>query len=127
MMFGLFELFGRSRDIRHLDQELRTVGLHPRIVPDAVKLATVRQVKEACSDAASDPCTYASAAELLGYCMLGREAFTESNDSHRTKAVEARLVAAIEAGDSADARLVLLTLHAGVIEAGVVERYELSI
>ena len=125
-MFNIFDMFGRSRDIRHLDQELRTAGLHPRIVPDAVKFATVRQVKEASGGAGSDPCTYASAAELLGYCMLGREGFTESNGSHLTNAVEARLVAAIQAGDSADARLVLLAMHAGVVEMGVVERYELS-
>ena len=43
-----------------------------------------------------------------------------------TEATEARLEAAIEAGDSLDARLVLLALHAGVIQEHVVERYQLE-
>ena len=63
-------------------------------------------------------------AELLGYCMLGAQGFTEANDAGLTQAVEARLTAALEAGDSVDAQIVLLTLHAGVIRASVVERYE---
>jgi len=40
--------------------------------------------------------------------------------------VEARLAAALDAGVSLDARIVLLTLHAGVIRASVVERYDLE-
>ncbi len=42
-----------------------------------------------------------------------------------TEAVEERLAGALETGDNLDARLVLLTLHAGVIEPSVVERYGL--
>ena len=34
--------------------------------------------------------------------------------------------AALEVGDSLDARLVLLALHAGVIQAQVVERYQIE-
>ncbi len=45
---------------------------------------------------------------------------------HRRQATEARLEAALEAGDSLDARFVLLVLHAGVIQAQVVERYRLE-
>jgi hypothetical protein len=63
---------------------------------------------------------------MLGYCMLGPQGFTEANDLRLTEAVEGRLEAALEAGDSLDARLVLLTLHAGVIQAQVVERYQLE-
>ena len=40
-----------------------------------------------------------------------------------TEAVEMRLAAALDAGDNLDARVVLLTLHAGVIQPSVVERY----
>ena len=40
--------------------------------------------------------------------------------------MEARLAAALEAGVSVDAQIVLLTLHAGVIWASVVERYGLE-
>ena len=32
---------------------------------------------------------------------------------------------ALEAGDNLDARIVLLTLHAGVIQSDVVERFDL--
>jgi hypothetical protein len=35
--------------------------------------------------------------------------------------------AALEAGDSLDARLILLTLHAGVIQPSVVDRFGLTI
>jgi hypothetical protein len=39
---------------------------------------------------------------------------------------EARLEAALEAGDSLDARLVLLALHSGIIQVQVVEHYQLE-
>ncbi len=72
------------------------------------------------------PRAYYAAAEMLGFCMLGPPGFTEANDLRLTEATEARLEAALEAGDSLDARLVLLALHAGVIQAQVVERYQLK-
>ena len=52
--------------------------------------------------------------------MLGAQGFTECNGPNLTEAVETRLTAALEDGDSLDARVVLLTLHAGVIRPGVV-------
>ena len=54
--------------------------------------------------------------------MLGAQGLTESNDPSLTQALEARLAAALEAGVSLDARIVLLTLHAGVIRASVAAR-----
>ena len=47
-MFPLIfpNLFGRPHEIRILDDALRTAGLHPRLVPDAVKIATVKILKE---------------------------------------------------------------------------------
>jgi hypothetical protein len=57
---------------------------------------------------------------------LTRQSFTECNGPSVTEAVEARLSAALEDGDSLDARVVLLTLHAGVIQPSVVERYGLE-
>ena len=69
---------------------------------------------------------YDATAEMLGYCMLGPQGFTEANDLRLTEATEARLEAALEAGDSFDARLVLLALHAGVIQVQVVEFYQLE-
>ena len=123
-MLGFFGIFGRSRELQRLDQALRGVGLHPRLVPEAVKLTTLKLLGEA--GAGADPVSCAAAAELLGYCVLGAQGFTECNDPSLTEAVEMRLAAAVEAGDNLDARVVLLTLHAGVIQPSVVERYGLG-
>ena len=121
-MLGLFGIFGRSHKLQRLDEALRDVGLHPRLVPDAVKLTTVKLLDEE----GADPSAYAATAALLGYCLLGAQGFAESNDPSLTDSVEARLAAATEAGDSLDARLVLLTLHANVVQPSVVERYGLE-
>lgn len=123
-MLGLFGIFGRSHDLKRLDKALRDVGLHPRIVPEAVKLTTLKLLSEA--GAGRDPASYAAAAELLGYCVLGAPEFTQSNNSSVTESVEQRLAAAIEAGDTLDARVVLLTLHAGIIQHSVVDHYGLQ-
>jgi hypothetical protein len=123
-MLGLFGIFGRSQELQRLDQALRGVSLNPRLVPDAVKLTTLKLLGEAI--AGPDPASYAAVAELLGYCVLGAQGFTECNDPSLTEAVEMRLAAALDAGDNLDARVVLLTLHAGVIQPSVVERYGLE-
>ena len=123
-MLGFFGMFGRSHELRRLDQALLGVDLNPRLVPEAVKLTTLKLLREA--GAGRDPDSYVAAAELLGYCVLGAQGFTERNPSSLTEAVEVRLAAALEAGDSLDARVVLLTLHAGVIQPSVVARYSLE-
>ena len=125
-MFGFLGMFGRSYELKRLDQAVRAVGLHPNLVPDAVELTIVRLIKEADGGAGPSPRAYDAAAAMLGYCMLGPQGFTEANDLRLTEATEARLEAALKAGDSLDARLVLLALHAGVIQAQVVERYQLE-
>ncbi len=125
-MLGLFGIFGRSRELQCLDQAVRAVGLHPRLVPEAVKLTTLRLLKGTDSGASPSPRAYDAAAEMLGYCMLGPQGFTEANDLHLTEAAEGRLEAALKAGESLDARLVLLALHAGVVQVQVVERYQLE-
>ncbi len=123
-MLGFFGIFGRSHELRRLDQAVRAVGLHPLLVPEAVKLTTLNLLGEASAN--PDPRPYAAAAELLGYCVLGAQGFTECNDSSLTEAVEVRLAAALAAGDNLDARVVLLTLHARVIQPSVVEHYGLE-
>ncbi|MEM9683300.1 MAG: hypothetical protein AAF942_08550 [Pseudomonadota bacterium] len=122
-MLGLFGKFGRSQELRRLDDALRGVGLHPRLVPEPVKLTTLKLLGDA--GVRSDPAAVEAAAELLGYCMLGAQGYTDHNDLGLTEAVESRLVSALEAEDNLDARIVLLALHAGVIQADVVERYDL--
>ncbi len=46
-MLGLFGIFGRSHELQRLDQALRGVGRNPRLVPEAVKLTTLKLLGEA--------------------------------------------------------------------------------
>ncbi len=121
-MLGFLGIFGRSRELQRLDQAVRAVGLHPRLVPDAVKLTTIKLLAEAKAGSRA----YDAAAEMLAYCMLGPHVFTDDNGADLTEAVEARPEVALEAGDSLDAPLVLLALHAGVIQPQVIERYRIE-
>ena len=125
-MLGLFGLFGRGAELERLDLALRAAGLHPRAVPDAVKLTTVKLLKEASGGSAPDQRSCGAAAVLLAYCILGPEAFTAANGEAQTEAVEMRLAAACETGHGVDASLVLLTMHAGLIHPKVVERNQLT-
>jgi hypothetical protein len=123
---GLFGVFGRSPDLRQFDSALRSVDLHPRLVPEAVKLAAVAMLKDHAIGREPAPQSYRAAAEIVGYCMIGDEAFAAANDSVLAERVERRIEAAVAAGDSLDAKLVLLTLHARVIQPSVVERFQLE-
>jgi hypothetical protein len=123
-MFALFGLLGRSREVQQLDHAVRATGLHPRLMPEAVKLTAIKLLKQA-HGATLAPQAYEAAAALLSYCMLGAGVFADTNGAAAADAVEARIDAALQAGDSLDAQLVLLTLHAKVIEASVVDRYGL--
>jgi len=125
-MLGLFGIFGRSQDVQRIDDALRALGLHPNRMPDAVKLTMLKQLKEANGGRSPtiDACAYA--AELLVYCSLGAKEFGESNGLERTRAAEARLVAALDAGYGPDARLMLLTLHAHVVHPSVVAQFDLA-
>jgi hypothetical protein len=125
-MAGMFGIFGRSQELQQLDQAFRAAGLNPHGVSEAVKLTTLKQVKEASPGRTPDLRAYSAAAELIAYCVLGREAFAQSNDADQTESVEARLVDTLETGYGLEARLVLLTLHAGLIHSSVVERYRLT-
>jgi len=124
--FGLFGIFGRSDDLRQFDQALRSVDLHPRLVPEAVKLTAVNQLKDHAVGDEPAPQSYRAAAEIIGYCMIGAEAFVGANDEHLAVQVGHRIEAALETGDSLDAKLVLLTLHARVIQPSVVHQFGLE-
>src|SRR5919106_3875562 len=110
---GLFGIFGRSSDLRQVDQALRSLDIHPRLVPEAVKLTIASLLKE---DAGGEPAprAYRVAAEIVGYCMIGPEAFSAGNDAQLALDVERRIELALISGTNLDDRLVLLTLHAGV-------------
>ena len=46
-ILSVFGIRGRSKEVHHLNDALRDVGLHSARVPDSVKLAAVKLLKEA--------------------------------------------------------------------------------
>jgi hypothetical protein len=123
---GLFGIFGRSGDLRQIDQALRAVDVHPRFVPEAVKLTMASLLKERAEGGEPDPHAYRAAAEIVGYCMIGEDAFAGANDAQLAGDVERRIELALISGTNLDAQLVLLTLHAGVCQPSVVDRFGLE-
>ena len=123
---GLFGLFGRSADLRQLDDALRAVDLHPRLVPEAVKLTAVGLLKDHAPGGEPPSHSYRSAAELLAYCMIGAEGFAGANDSVLARQVESRIESALQSGESLDARLILLTIHAKIVQPSVVAAFGLE-
>ncbi len=102
------------------------VDLHPKLVPEAVKLTAVNLLKDDATNGDPAPAAYRSAAEIVGYCMIGADAFAGANGDELMHAVERRIDAALETDGSLDAQLVLLTLHAKVIQPSVVQHYGLE-
>jgi hypothetical protein len=123
---GLFGIFGRSSDLRAFDQALRSVDVHPRMVPEAVKLTSVALLKDHAIEVDPTPQSYRAAAEIIGYCMIGPEGFAGANSEDLLQQVERRVEWALETGDNLDAKLVLLTLHAKIIQPSVVYRSNLA-
>ena len=122
----MFGIFGRSQEMQSLDDALRAAGVHPRTITDAVKITTLKQLKEANGGAKPDSRALAGAADLLGYCALGPKAYAEKHAPNRVQAIEERLNSAIESGYGLDARLIMLMLHAGLTHRELVERHDLG-
>lgn len=122
---GFFGRFGRSEDLRRLDAALRAAGLHPALVPEGAKLALVNLMKDRAGGNFPPPEAYQPAAELFAFCLTGPETFGENNGQSRLEEVERRMEAALAAGEGADAEIVLLALHAGLVSPVVVDRYDL--
>lgn len=124
-MFGIFDLFGRSAPLKALDHALREAGLHPLLVPEPVKL-TILQLRNKDEGMRTRTREVADdeAAQLLAYCMLGREQFIESNDLDAADRVEHHFEAAIAAGDSGDAKIILLAFHSGLIAPDIADRID---
>lgn len=123
---GLFGIFGRSADLRQLDDALRSVDLHPRLVPEAVKLTAVSLLKEHAAGGEPAQAAYRNAAELLAYCMIGAEGFDAANDSALARQVEVRIESALQGGAPLDAELILLTIHAKIVQPSVVAAFGLE-
>lgn len=123
---GFLGRFGRSPDLRQLDDALRALDLHPNLVPEPVKITTVNLLKDHAAGSKPGAEAYHAAAEIVGYCMIGADGFAGANGEPLTLEVERRIEAALETGDSLDAQLILLTLHASVIQPSVVDRFGLE-
>ncbi len=93
------------------------------MVPEAVNLTIASLLREAGDGAPPSPETLRAAAEIIGYCLTGAEAFAGANGSALAEAVETRLDAALVSGSGLDARLVLLALHAGIVRPSVREAF----
>lgn len=126
LSLGFMGLFGRSWPLRAFDKNLRAFDLHPKLVPEAIKLAAMRLLMESKGGREPSDDENRDAAALLAYCMLGEEIFSAVNGPEISASIEARIDAALVDGDTTDAKLILLALHANVIQAGVLERYGLE-
>jgi hypothetical protein len=125
-MLGWFGIFGRSHEIQTLERALRALGHHPALVSDAVKLTTIKQLKAAAGGQTPGQAAIESAAALLAYCAMGREAYAENNGWRATETAEDRIVAAFERGVGIDEKLVLLALTAQMVHPSVRERFDLK-
>lgn len=123
---GFFGRFGRSKDLRQLDDALKALGAHPATMTEAVKLTTVNLLKDQAIGPEPAPQAYRVAAEMLAYCALGAEAFATANGAQLSSDIEKRIEAAIDSDGSLDSHLILLALEARLIQPSVVQRFELE-
>lgn len=124
---GFLGLFGRSADLRFLDRALRCVDLHPALVPEGVKLAIVNLMKDRWPHQQPPEDAYPAVAALFGYCVAGPQAFARVNGAAGLAGAQARIEAALDEGQGLDAQLILLALHAGLINPDVVAQHDLRI
>ena len=122
---GFFGLFGRSSDLKQLDAALRAADLHPALVPEGVKLTLVNLMKDHWRD--EPPASaYPPLAGLLAYCVGGPETFGDLNGRDSAQDIERRIEAALDLPDSLDAQVMLLALHAKLMNPDVVDRFGLT-
>ena len=125
-MIRFFDMFlGRSTAMRALDDALRAAGLHPLLVPEPVKLTVIQLTKKHAAGETQEA-AFADAAQLLAYCILGHEQFADSNSSDAAGRADQRVEAAMDEGDTLDAKLILLAFHAGLISPEVADRVDVD-
>ena len=123
---GFLGRFGRSQDLKQLDEALRALDMHQATVTEAVKLTTVNLLKDHAMGTEPAPQAFHGAAEMLAYCMTGADAFGQANGAALVQAVETRIERAIGADASLDAQLILLALQARIIQPSVVQKFGLE-
>lgn len=124
VMFGLFGLFGKSKQLTALEVELRAAGLQPRLLHDSIKLTVLRLLPE--GGKAARPDELRGAAQLLAYCILGPDDFAEATSVRAKDTVERRLEAVLDHPDALDAQIVLLALQTENADPSVVARFEVE-
>src|SRR5580765_4059452 len=93
---GFLGMFGRSGDLRQLDDALRQADLHPALVPEGVKLTIVNLMHDRWPDEPPSQ-AYPEVARLFGYCIAGPEGFERANGRQQRLDAERRIEAALEA------------------------------
>ena len=127
-MLGFLGIFGRAESLKSLDRAFREFDVHPRTVPEAVKLAAVRLLQQTPSATPKlNDVDYKGVAELLGYAMLGHDQFIACNGMSEAQRAQHRLEGAIAAGEGLDAELILLALHSGIIHPAIADRFEIEL
>ncbi|MFW5680254.1 MAG: hypothetical protein ACOC3D_08295 [Pseudomonadota bacterium] len=125
-MLGFLGMFGRSRHLKVFEGRLHALDLHPRLVPDAVKLTVVKLVKEIHGEDPSETALH-RAADLVAYCALGETTFNDRNGDDLTSSLRHRLQTALDDEDSLDAKLIMLTLYANLIHPSLMSTYGLRV
>lgn len=123
---GFLGRFGRSEDLRRLDEALRALDVHPMTIPEAVKLAAIRLMRDAEGREDPSPGAYPPAAEMLAYCLMGPDPFAHANGDTALARVEQRMERALDYPDGLDASLVLLAMTSGIVNSVVVDRFGLE-
>ena len=127
-ILSVFGIRGRPKEVHRLSDALRNAGIHPALVPDSVKIAVIKLLRENDGGKISDIDTSCEkAAPMVAYCMLGRDEYADVNDVAAADEVENRLRLAIDSGESLDAQLAMLTLLARVTHPDVVDTFDLEI
>ena len=92
---------------------------------DRVTEWTARFIKDASGDEPPRQ-AFERAAEIVGYCVIGANPFAGANGETLTDDVERRIEQALISGTSGDAQLVLLALHAKIVQPSVVDAFDLQ-
>lgn len=125
-MIRFFDMFlGRSTAMRAFDDALRAAGLHPLLIPEPVKLTVIQLTKKLAAER-TQQVAFADAAQLLAYCIHGHHQFAGSTGLQKVGRAHERVEAAMEDGDTLDAKLILLSLHAGLITPEIADRIEID-
>lgn len=123
---GFLGRFGRSEDLRNLDMALRAADLHPAQVPEGVKLTIVNLMKDQWPHGEPPIEAYGAVGRLFAYCLIGPDLFRQANGDEAVQDAERRIELALDREASLDAQLVLLSLHAKLVNPKVLARFDLS-